>query len=69
MNSKCRPGPSSLPTNSSNILQDFVLLEKKQKAKEEAVQDLNHALLEETLMRLRDKAQQLQNDKWMYQDI
>lgn len=27
------------------------------------------ALLEETLTRLRGKAQQLQNDKWMYQDV
>ncbi|KAF1792342.1 hypothetical protein GQ600_20451 [Phytophthora cactorum] len=51
------------------VSQDLLLIEKKRKAKEEAVRDLNKALLEETLTRLRGKAQQLQNDKWMYQDV
>ncbi|KAG7385048.1 hypothetical protein PHYPSEUDO_001984 [Phytophthora pseudosyringae] len=61
---------ASLPASSpSSISQDLLLLEKKRKAKKEAVRDLNNALLEETLTRLRSKAQQLQDDKWMYQDV
>ncbi|KAG2778964.1 hypothetical protein PC129_g2500 [Phytophthora cactorum] len=62
-------GIHSLPASSTSISQDLLLIEKKRKAKEEAVRDLNKALLEETLTRLRGKAQQLQNDKWMYQDV
>ncbi|KAG1708828.1 hypothetical protein DVH05_022449 [Phytophthora capsici] len=58
-----------LPSSSSSISQDLLQLEKKRKAKEEAVRGLNNALLEETLTQLRSKAQQLQNDKWMYQDV
>ncbi|ETP44986.1 hypothetical protein F442_08526 [Phytophthora nicotianae P10297] len=58
-----------LPAGSASICQDLLLIEKKRKAKEEAVRDLNKALLEETLTQLRGKAQQLQNDKWMYQDV
>ncbi|KAG6617198.1 uncharacterized protein IUM83_02376 [Phytophthora cinnamomi] len=59
---------SALPANNS-ISQDLLLLEKKRLANREAVKDLNSALLEETLARLRGKAQELQNDKWMYQDV
>ncbi|KAH7469193.1 hypothetical protein PRIC1_000002 [Phytophthora ramorum] len=58
---------SALPASDS-ISQDLLLLEKKRKAKEEAARDLSNALLEDTLTSLRGKAQQLQNDKWMYQD-
>ncbi|ETI47143.1 hypothetical protein L914_08307 [Phytophthora nicotianae] len=58
-----------LLAGSASICQDLLLIEKKRKAKEEAVRDLNKALLEETLTQLRGKAQQLQNDKWMYQDV
>ncbi|KAF4030276.1 hypothetical protein GN244_ATG17964 [Phytophthora infestans] len=60
---------ASLPVSSTSISQDLLLIEKKRKDKEEAIQGLNKVLLEETLTGLRGKAQQLQNDKWMYQDV
>ncbi|KAE9360187.1 hypothetical protein PR003_g359 [Phytophthora rubi] len=66
--STASPSASALPASNS-ISQDLLLLEKMRKAKQEAVRDLNDALLEETLTRLRGKAQQLQNDKWTYQDV
>uniref|UniRef100_A0AAV1VPA4 Uncharacterized protein n=1 Tax=Peronospora matthiolae TaxID=2874970 RepID=A0AAV1VPA4_9STRA len=61
--------PPTTTSSNSNILQDLSLLEKKRKARLEALRDLNSALLTETLTRLRGKAQQLQDDKWMYQDV
>ncbi|KAG7398315.1 hypothetical protein PHYBOEH_011310 [Phytophthora boehmeriae] len=71
MTSGWHSAASSPPSLSSNrsISQDLLVMEKKRKAKEEAVKDLNSALLDETLAGLRAKAQQLQNDKWMYNDV
>ncbi|KAG3252477.1 hypothetical protein PI124_g2921 [Phytophthora idaei] len=69
VNSSGSTAPGTIILAVASVAQDLLLIEKKRKAKEEAVRDLNKALLEETLTRLRGKAQQLQNDKWMYQDV
>ncbi|CEG41915.1 uncharacterized protein PHALS_12227 [Plasmopara halstedii] len=61
-----RTSAETLASNSTDIVSDLLLLEKERTAKEEAIQTMSKALLEETLTRLRSKAQQLQDNKWMF---
>ncbi|GAB9465322.1 hypothetical protein Gpo141_00002733 [Globisporangium polare] len=61
--------PASSAHSNVNTYRNMILLEKKRKSHEVAVGDMSNALLEETLAGLRGKARDLQNDKWMYEDV
>ncbi|KAF1331627.1 hypothetical protein FI667_g4184, partial [Globisporangium splendens] len=67
VNARWKPAASS--HSNANTYRNMILLEKKRKAHEVAVQDMNNALLEETLGALRKKVHDLQADKWMFEDV
>ncbi|TMW57159.1 hypothetical protein Poli38472_003084 [Pythium oligandrum] len=48
---------------------NIVMLEKRKRSNEMAAKEMSHSLMKETLTGLRQKAADLQNDKWMYEDV